>query len=86
MPNPRRLSRLAVTALFCAAWVIGCAAGCRGRTVLIPSDDSLLRVGPGGAKLRVWYHLKGEWLDSGEPLAIPEGWYLLPPSFVEDEQ
>ena len=57
------------------------ATGCT-RTVLVP-EDSLLRVGP-NAKIRVWYHLKGEWHDSMQDLKIPEGWYLVPPSFVDD--
>lgn len=61
--------------------VAASATGC-GRTVLIP-EDSLLRVGP-DARIRVWYHLKGEWHDSGQELKIPEGWYLVPPSFVDE--
>lgn len=75
---------LAAIASVCAALAIACASGCARRTVLVPSDDTLMRVGPGGAQIRVWYHLKGEWVDSGTELRIPEGWYLLPPQFVEE--
>jgi len=80
-----RPSKLAALGIVFAARVIGCASGCGHRTILIPSDDALLRVGKGGARMRVWLHLEGKWVDSGSELDIPEGWYLLPPRFVEEE-
>jgi hypothetical protein len=70
------------TALLFAGLGIASAAGC-ARTVLV-EENSLLRVGR-GAELRVWYHLKGEWVDSEVRLKIPEGWYLVPPSFVSED-
>ena len=83
-PTPARRSRPAAIARSFGALAIAFAASCAGRTVLIPESDTLLRVGPGGTKTRVWYHLDGEWVDSGAEVRIPEGWYLLPPRFVED--
>lgn len=68
--------------LACAASAIASASGC-ARTVLV-EEGSLLRVGP-DAKIRVWYQLEGEWRDSGTRLNIPEGWYLVPPAFVSED-
>jgi hypothetical protein len=69
-------------ALLCAAPALASASGC-ARTVLV-EEDTLLRVGR-DARIRVWYRLDGEWRDSGTSLGIPEGWYLVPPSFVSED-
>lgn len=68
--------------LACAASAIASASGC-ARTVLV-EEGSLLRVGP-DARIRVWYQFEGEWRESGTRLKIPEGWYLVPPSFVSED-
>ena len=67
------------TLLFCALLVVLCASGC-ARTVLVP-DGSPMR----SAKLTgtVLQRIDGEWVESGQ-VEIPEGWYLVPPRFVED--
>lgn len=52
-----------------------------GRTVLV-ADDSPMRIGP-GATARVYRLLDGKWWISAEPVALPEGWYLVSPRFVE---
>lgn len=52
-----------------------------GRTVLV-ADDSPMRIGP-GATGKVLRLLDGKWSLSAEPMALPEGWYLVPPRFVE---
>lgn len=70
-----------VTLVLCAALVGGCASG---RTVLI-SDDSPMRVGP-GASARVYFMEQGEWRLSPNVVDLPEGWYLVPPRFVEPEK
>jgi hypothetical protein len=70
------------TARLCVVLALGLTGGC-ARTVLV-EEGSLLRVGP-DAEIRVWYHLEGEWRDSGTRLRIPEGWYLVPPSFVSED-
>lgn len=56
------------------------ASGC-GRTVLVP-ESSPVRVGPGMTG-RIYVLNDGEWMLSDEPAAVPEGWYLVPPSYVE---
>jgi hypothetical protein len=57
------------------------ASGCT-RTVLVP-ESSPVRIGP-GTKAKVYVLDRGEWSLSNEPVALPEGWYLVPPSFVEE--
>lgn len=57
------------------------ASGCE-RTALV-GESSPMRVGP-RVKGRVYLFLDGEWR-VGAPIDYPEGWYLVPPSFVEDE-
>ena len=70
-------SRFVALALACAS---GCAAN---RTVFVP-EDSPMRVGP-SSSMRVWMRLDGVWTLSGNRIEIPEGWYLVPPSYVEEE-
>ena len=43
-----------------------------------------MRVGP-MVTGRVYHRLAGEWVLSQNSIPIPEGWYLVPPSFVEQE-
>lgn len=62
------------------ALVIGFASGC-GRTVLV-SEGSPIRIGP-SARARVYSLVDGQWQLSQNPVAIPEGWYVVSPSFVE---
>jgi hypothetical protein len=76
-----RKSLIGIALLF-AVLALALMSGC-ARTVLV-EEGSLLRVGP-DAKIRVWYRLEGEWRESGTTLAIPEGWYLVPPSFVSED-
>ena len=70
------------TALLLSALVLAFASGC-GRTVLV-SEGSPMRVGP-ETRAQVWTRVDGEWELSANRLDIPEGWYLVPPSFVEKE-
>jgi len=44
-----------------------------------------MRVGP-RASLRVYHRVDGVWTLSGNEIRVPEGWYLVPPSFVSEEQ
>ena len=59
------------------AWLSGCAS----RTIFVP-EESPMRVGP-RADLRVYHRVGGEWTLSENPIRIPEGWYLVPPSYVK---
>lgn len=70
------------TALFTAALVAAFATGC-ARTVLV-REGSPLRIGP-ETRARVYARVQGEWELSGNRVDLPEGWYLVPPSFVEEE-
>ena len=70
------------TALLFAALAVGFASGC-SRTVLVP-ESSPIRIGP-ETTARVYARDGGEWVLSENRVTIPEGWYCVPPSFVEEE-
>jgi len=74
---------LTLTAILCAALVIGFALGCGSRTVFVREGDPM-RVGP-DARFRVYHRVAGEWTLSVNSIEIPEGWYLVPPSYVRPE-
>lgn len=59
------------------------ATGC-ARTVLV-SDGSPMRIGQGTAG-RVYTRQGGEWVLSPDRVEIPEGWYVVPPRFVEEDE
>ena len=60
---------------------LGFASGCGSRTVLV-SETSPTRAGP-SFRGRVYALVDGEWRLSQAEVEIPEGWYMVPPSFVE---
>ena len=64
-----------------ALLALGYGSGCASRTVLV-SESSPTRAGP-SFKGRVYTLVDGEWRLSAHPVEIPEGWYMVPPSFVE---
>lgn len=66
-----------------AALVLAFASGC-SRTVLVP-ESSPIRIGP-ETRARVYALDGGEWVLSENRVEIPEGWYCVPPSFVEEEK
>lgn len=71
------------TALFSAV-LATVSAGCSPRAVLVP-ESSPVRIGPEVAGRVYVLTPEGEWQLSGNRVEIPEGWYLVPPSFVEKE-
>lgn len=75
----KRWRRIAPLTLLLAS-VGACAPG---RTVLV-TDDSPMRIGP-GTTAKVYLLLDGEWSLSAQAVALPEGWYLVPPRFVAPE-
>ena len=82
--NFRRRSASA-SRLTCASVVLLLASGSVGctRTVLV-SEDSPIRMGP-KVKARVYtLDPDGKWLLGDNEVAIPEGWYVVPPSFVKE--
>ena len=74
--------RLLIAALF-AVLAVAYASGCT-RTILVP-ESSPVRIGP-RTEARVYAvdPASKEWRLSENKVAIPEGWYCVPPSFVED--
>lgn len=60
--------------------VIVFSGGC-SRTVLV-SEASPVRIGP-AVTGKVYALVDGEWTLSPNRVELPEGWYLVPPSYVE---
>jgi hypothetical protein len=71
------------TAIGFAALALAFASGC-SRAVLVP-ESSPVRIGP-ETKARVYTRAGDEWVLSENRVQIPEGWYCVPPSFVEEER
>lgn len=65
-----------------AALAIACASACGPRTILVP-ESSPVRVGPNVVG-RVYVREGGEWTLSANKVEIPEGFYLVPPSYVDE--
>lgn len=82
-PSARaRRPMLSPTAACCAALAVASATGC-GRTVFV-HESTPMRVGP-MTKGRVYLRIADEWVLSSNAVPIPEGWYIVPPSFVDEE-
>jgi hypothetical protein len=73
-------SMLTWIAIVSALLALASASGC-GRTVLV-KEGSPIRIGP-DAKARVYVLVGGEWTLSNESIAVPEGWYLVSPEWVD---
>lgn len=78
-----RPSKAIAILMFFAVPALAFAAGCN-RTVLVP-ESSPIRVGP-SARMQVYTLRNGEWILSDNKVTVPEGWYMVPPSFVEEER
>jgi hypothetical protein len=64
-----------------AVAVLASASGCgSNRTVFVP-EASPMRVGP-DMSIKVYIMQDGQWVLSGNRVPIPEGWYLVAPSWV----
>ena len=68
-------------AILCSAQVVVWISGC-SRTVLV-NEGSPMRIGPKTA-VPVYVRVDGEWTLSNNPVQIPEGWYLVPPSYISE--
>ena len=66
-----------------AALVLAFASGCGSRTVLVRHGDPI-RIGP-NATGPVYVRTEGEWRLSGNRVTLPEGWYVVPPDYVDVE-
>jgi hypothetical protein len=78
MRGRRLLLMLVGAALALNASAGGCVSG---RTVFV-ADDSPLRIGPGTTGT-VYRLLDDAWVLSPDRVVYPEGWYIVPPRFVE---
>jgi hypothetical protein len=76
--------RLIVTLACFGVLVAVFASGCGPRVVLV-SEDSPVRVGE-DMKGRVYALVDGHWTPSRNRVQVPEGWYMVPPSFVESDE
>jgi len=72
---------LIATPWACLALAVAFAGGC-SRVVLVP-ESSPVRIGP-ETRARIYAMTDGEWRLSDDRVEIPEGWYCVPPSYVED--
>lgn len=67
---------------YSVALALAFASGCGPRTVLVP-ESAPIRVGPGVVG-RIYVREAGEWTLSANEVEIPEGAYIVPPSYVEE--
>ena len=74
---------LTYAAILLTALVLASVTGCT-RTILVP-EASPIRIGP-ETRTRVYVLDGGEWVLSENRVMIPEGWYCVPPSFVEEDR
>ena len=74
----RSILRWTVLGFFVLA--VACASGCSVRTVFV-RDGVPVRVSK--ARGTVLVMLDGQWTET-QPADLPEGWYLVHPSFVEE--
>ena len=76
-------SMLTLIVILFAVLVLAFAIGCgSSRTVFVP-EESPMRTGPNSA-IRVYHRVNGEWTLSNNRITVPEGWYLVPPSYVQE--
>jgi hypothetical protein len=64
----------------CAASVAVFGVGC-ARTVLV-NDSAPIRIGP-GVSARIYLYNGSDWELSPNAVPLPEGFYLVPPRFVD---
>jgi hypothetical protein len=76
--SPRFWRRLALA--FVSTFVcVGCS-----RVVLV-TEASPIRIGP-DCRAQVYTLIDGEWRLGDNRVVIPEGWYAVPPSYVDSEK
>ena len=74
---------LTVTKVGCAVVALACASGCH-RVVLVP-ESSPVRLAA-DTKATVYTLVDGDWVRGTNTVVLSEGWYIVPPSFVEDNE
>lgn len=67
----------------CLVVLAGAFAGGCSRAVLVP-ESSPVRIGP-ETRARIYVMTEDTWELSDNCVKIPEGWYCVPPSYVEEK-
>lgn len=86
LKDARRAWTLRLILLCCVVLLLASASGCAAnRTIFVP-ESSPMRLGP-NARARVWVRVdrSKEWELSGNEVEIPEGWWIVPSSYVNEE-
>lgn len=65
-------------------WLVSASGCATGRTVLV-SEGTPMRIGPEADLRSVYVLVDGAWLPRMLDRPVPEGWYVVPPSFVKAE-
>lgn len=78
-----RRRTLRAVLFFFAALAVGLLTSCV-RAVLVP-ETSPVRLRE-SVRARVYVLDGNRWTESANRVELPEGWYLVPPSFVEEEK
>lgn len=81
MNGTARPSRRTAIPMLCVGLAVACASGCGLRPVLVTEADPV-RMGP-GVRARLYVRINGTWTLTEGRTVVPEGWYLVPPSYVE---
>jgi len=82
----RLLSILLPIAAVSVALAVACLYGC-GRRVVLVREDSPVRIGPGAkARLYTLDGSTGEWSLSENQAELPEGWFLVSPMWLDEEE
>lgn len=81
--NLARRRTLRAGLIFFAVLVVALLASCV-RAVLVPESSPVRLREP--VRARVYVLDGGRWIESENRVQLPEGWYLVPPSFVEEEK
>ena len=76
------LSILQTIAIVVVVLVVAFASGCAPRTVFV-NDGSPARIGR--ATGTVWVNDGQGWVE-GKPAELPEGWYIVSPRWVEEDE
>jgi hypothetical protein len=78
-----KVQMLLLIAVFLAVLALAFTTGCT-RTVLV-SESSPIRTGP-DVHGKVYVKQDDGWKLGDNEVRIPEGWYCVPPSFVEEQR
>lgn len=80
-PKPTRIPRLSSVLAVALLAIFACASCSR---VVLVTEASPIRIGP-DCRTRIYTLHEGDWALGDNRVVIPEGWYVVPPSFVREE-